>query len=250
MSAPLTGRLHARRTGGSWLLWPEGMPAPDPAWFDPRELAVQGRVTGEGGGRGTTINFRADGDECVLRHYRRGGLVRHLVHDRYVALSLPWTRPWRELVVTARLHALGLPVPRPVGARVVVDWHPPLVYRADLVTARLPATRTLARALSESGTGIDWHAIGGVIRRFHEAGVDHADLNAHNILLDDAAGIWLIDFDRARLRPPRPHWQQRNLARLRRSLDKVCGEALKCAFSERNWERLQAGYRGSPPVST
>lgn len=68
----------------------------------------------------------------------------------------------------------------------------------------------------------------------------HADLNAWNILLDAHADVWLIDFDRGRLRPPAVSWQQANLARLRRSLEKLG------MFDARDWERLRRAYGATP----
>jgi len=51
----------------------------------------------------------------------------------------------------------------------------------------------------------------------HAAGADHADLNAHNILLDGDGVVSVIDFDRGRLRNG-GSWMRRNLARLQRCL--------------------------------
>ena len=61
-----------------------------------------------------------------------------------------------------------------------------------------------------------------MLARFHRAGLDHADLNAHNILLDAAGNPWLIDFDRSRRRAD-GSWRQSNLDRLARSLAKLSG---------------------------
>jgi 3-deoxy-D-manno-octulosonic acid kinase len=58
------------------------------------------------------------------------------------------------------------------------------------------------------------------LRRFHEHGVQHADLNAHNVLLGRDGGVHLLDFDRGRLRE-RGAWEDTVLARLHRSLVKV-----------------------------
>jgi 3-deoxy-D-manno-octulosonic acid kinase len=58
-----------------------------------------------------------------------------------------------------------------------------------------------------------------MIKRFHQAGLDHVDLNARNILIDPHDKPWLIDLDRCRLRSP-GKWQKENLARLQRSLMK------------------------------
>ena len=38
-----------------------------------------------------------------------------------------------------------------------------------------------------------WIDIGRCIRRFVDAGVHHADLNAHNVLLDSEDRVWLVD---------------------------------------------------------
>jgi len=55
--------------------------------------------------------------------------------------------------------------------------------QADLVTVRLPGSRSLAeRWMSGEILDEDWRAAGRCLRRFHDAGVQHADLNAHNVM--------------------------------------------------------------------
>ncbi len=189
------------------------------------------------GGRGAAWIVPArDGDgEWVLRHYRRGGLPAKLVADLYLWPGLELTRPWREWRLLAELHTLGLPVPRPVAARVVQGG---IAYRGDLVTRRIPAARSLAELLRDSAAA-PWREVGACIHRFHEAGVWHADLNAHNVLVDAGATVWLIDFDRSERRRPAPGWQQANLERLTRSLHKLGldGDAFR-----RAWGALLGGY--------
>ncbi len=68
-----------------------------------------------------------------------------------------------------------------------------------------------------------WEACGRLIARFHRAGLDHADLNAHNILFDEHGKGWLIDLDRGQIRIPATGWREANLARLSRSLLKLRG---------------------------
>jgi 3-deoxy-D-manno-octulosonic acid kinase len=58
-----------------------------------------------------------------------------------------------------------------------------------------------------------------MIKRFHQAGLDHVDLNARNILVDPHGKPWLIDLDRCRLRAA-GKWQEANLSRLARSIQK------------------------------
>ena len=188
------------------------------------------------GGRGAAWIIPAggnDGGEWVLRHYRRGGLPAKLVSDLYLWPGLTLTRPWREWQLLAELHALGLPVPRPVAARVTRSR---LAYRGDLITRRIPATRSLAELIRD-GAGQPWREIGACIRRFHAAGVWHADLNAHNVLVDREGAVWLIDFDRGERRKPGP-WEQANLARLRRSLRKLGHD------DPQAWQSLLQGYAG------
>ncbi|MFQ5983007.1 MAG: lipopolysaccharide kinase InaA family protein, partial [Woeseiaceae bacterium] len=59
--------------------------------------------------------------------------------------------------------------------------------------------------------------------------------------LEQAPGLWLVDFDRGRLREPGP-WQQKNLARLKRSLQKITRLDPKLHYSESNWAQFLDGY--------
>jgi len=81
-----------------------------------------------------------------------------------------------------------------------------------------------------------------MIRCFHHHGVWHADLNANNILIDTETRLYLIDFDRGRLRQPSRQWQQANLDRLKRSLLKLQSHAESFYFAESDWQTLLAGY--------
>jgi 3-deoxy-D-manno-octulosonic acid kinase len=86
-----------------------------------------------------------------------------------------------------------------------------------------------------------WHAVGAAVAQLHRAGVDHADLNAHNILLDVKGAVSVIDFDRGRMRAPGA-WSSRNLQRLQRSLDKISGGIPAGRYLPRTWEWFMAGY--------
>ena len=80
-------------------------------------------------------------------------------------------------------------------------------------------------------------------RALARAGVDHADLNAHNILLDGRGAVSIIDFDRgACSRPPAPG-ASRNLRRLHRSLHEDFARDCPPVDSRPTaWESLLAGY--------
>ncbi len=211
--------------------------APSPELFTPGRWPD--RVTGEAGrGRGRVLFVAAADHHWALRHYRRGGVVGRLVADRYLWLGEARTRSFREWRMLARLHAAGLPVPRPVAA----GWvrHGPC-YVADLATQRIPGAVPLSARLA-AGAAVNWGGIGAVLAEFHAAGAWHADLNAHNVLLDDGGAAWLLDFDRGRFRAPGP-WQDRNLERLARSLRKIAAEPGAPAFSPAGWAELESAYR-------
>jgi 3-deoxy-D-manno-octulosonic acid kinase len=214
----------------------------DAGIFDPAALAQAGLLRGSAEGRGTTHFIELNGTPCVLRHYRRGGMVAGLLGDRYWRATLPESRAWREWHLLADLVSQGLPVPTPVAAQVVTSGP---FYRADLITQHLQNTRSLSEALAAAPLSAEqWQAIGRCIRRFHDAGVYHADLNAHNILLGKDDAVWLIDFDKGEIRKSENEWQQANLARLRRSLDKLAGLRKAFHFDEVNWQQLLSGWNG------
>ena len=232
----------ARGPGWALLYDPELVAQPDAAMFD---LATwEDRLTGHAGrGRGR-VSFVAAGErQWALRHYHRGGFIGRLVADRYPWLGEARTRAFREWRMLARLHEAGLPVPRPVAA----GWRRHgLCYTADIATVRIPGAAPLSARLA-AGAAIDWRGIGRMLRDFHAAGTCHADLNAHNILLDESGGAWLLDFDRGRFRAPGA-WQERNLLRLERSLRKIAAEPGAPTFSDDSWAALLAGYRGAPDL--
>ncbi|MDN6323525.1 MAG: 3-deoxy-D-manno-octulosonic acid kinase [Halomonas sp.] len=188
--------------------------------FSPDYWRARGLVTGEAPGRGSSLFFTPYAgatEQWVLRPYRRGGLIARLSKTRYLWTGAERTRAFRELRLTARLFSLGLPVPRPVA--VCVTRHGP-AYEAALITRRIAGAGALAERLENAtATPLLLERVGRMIRRFHDAGLDHVDLNARNILVDTDDTPWLIDLDRCRLRAP-GKWHTANLARLERSLAK------------------------------
>jgi 3-deoxy-D-manno-octulosonic acid kinase len=135
-----------------------------------------------------------------------------------------------------------LPVPRPVAAGYRRYG---LGYRCDLITLRLANTHSLTQVLKSAALPEEsWARVGAVIAQLHRNGVDHADLNAHNILLDDDARVSVIDFDRSRLRTS-GGWQQGNLRRLHRSLLKVSRGFAPDRFSPMQWNWFMDAYRSA-----
>lgn len=203
----------------------------DPRWFDPQHWREQGRAQDASGGRGSAVYVDAPFGRCVLRHYRRGGLVAKVMDDRYLWAGAERTRAFAEFRLLRELHGRGLRVPAPVAARYRRKGPH---YRADLITRRIEDAVTMAALVaSERCDGAAAARVGSALAELHAAGAYHADLNAHNILLT-ADAVWVVDFDRGELRVPAAAWQSANLARLRRSLLKI-GAAVE---GEEKFDRL------------
>jgi len=214
-------------------------------WFTPKYWQALGALEGSAAGRGAAYYLGPEGKRYVLRHYRRGGLVGRISADRYAWTGEDSTRPFAEWQMIYSLHRAGLPVPAPIAARYRRTGP---IYSGDIITERLATVGSLSECLRTGALSIlTWISIGRCIRRFHDLGVCHADLNAHNILLSED-DVYLIDFDRARLRGA-GLWRDANLVRLRRSLEKVTWGLPPERFGEADWHGLLDGYRqssGSP----
>lgn len=189
----------------------------------------------------STVHFIDHGaGRWVLREYRRGGLVSALVKSTYLYQGLDRTRMAWEFRLLAALRARRLPVPKPVAAQIIRCG---VGYRGALITERLPANGTLGEALQHASlTAERWRSVGHCIRVFHNNGVYHPDLNANNIMLDSSR-VYLIDFDRGKfLDPGVSTWQRANVARLRRSLNKMKRLRPVFHFEEAHWQCLLEGY--------
>jgi 3-deoxy-D-manno-octulosonic acid kinase len=189
------------------------------------------------GGRGSVSVLRTQEGDWILRHYRRGGFAARISNDSYVWTGADATRSFREWRLLAALSRMDLPVPAPVAARFDRRG---MLYRADIITVRIQNAITLAQSIEASPLGEhSWRRIGETVARFHRAGVYHADLNANNIMLT-ADQVYLLDFDRGRIRERGP-WEQQVIARLKRSLEKLKAKQPRMSFEERDWQALLAG---------
>lgn len=207
--------------------------------FDPDHHRREGNLTGSASGRNTAHFLRLEGHDLVLRAYQRGGLMGKINRSLYLRLGAERSRVFREYSLLEWMHEQGLAVPRPVAARYVPAG---AFYRADLITLRIPQAKPLADVLQESELPPDvWSGIGQAIGRMHALGVDHSDLNCRNILLDAQMQAWLIDFDKC-CRRAKGAWQDHNLSRLRRSLDKESRKHPALFWLDSDWSSLCAGY--------
>nr|WP_196799375.1 MULTISPECIES: 3-deoxy-D-manno-octulosonic acid kinase [unclassified Thioalkalivibrio] len=232
--APIVERLE-RPAGQACIYDASRMDRCDLALFDPVSPERPGECSMLGDGRRPVHLVRRGGHDWVLRHYWRGGLMAHVLSDRYLRTGLARSRPLREWRLLCTLHELGLAVPRPVAARV--EFQGPF-WRGDLITELIPHTRTLFDVIkSEEDSPSTWHSVGRRIAAFHRHGVWHADLNARNILIQRGNNVWLIDWDRGRQNPV---WSlSGNLKRLARSLEKWPETRER---AREGWTHLLQGY--------
>ncbi len=194
-----------------------------------------------GGGRNSTWLYRrSEGPDWVLRHYARGGLVGKLVRGRYTWLGLERTRAWRELRLLGWMREQALPVPRPIAAHVIRLG---AVYEQHLLTERIGHNAEPLQAVLQTRPmgDAEWTALGQCLRRFHDAGVHHADLNTGNVLLDDLGRFHLLDFDRGQ-RATGHDFVPKVLARFLRSLHKQRDRLPGFHFTDADWPRLLDGH--------
>ena len=215
--------------------------------FQPEMLSskywlTSGKVLGQAHGRGITYFVAGEqAQQWVLRHYYRGGLMGKVNRDSYIFSSLAKTRAFAEFNLLQTMHKQGLPSPKPVACRVMKKG---FAYQADLLTSRVENAKDLVAILTEQSLSATlWQKIGQVIGQFHQQGIYHHDLNAHNILLDDNEKVWLIDFDRGEKRVLDCKWQQANMARLQRSFLKEQGKLAQFHWHSENWQQLMLGYQ-------
>lgn len=180
---------------------------------------------------------------AAVRHYRRGGWMAPLLGDRY--LDRP-PRAFAELSTSEALRAAGVATPRVLVAAVTDAG---IGYRADLATRWLEGGHDLVGLLRPGAYPPETRAralgvAGREVGRAHAAGLDHPDLNVANLFLHHDGSAWsaaLLDLDRARVRAPEPARSERNLARLRRSIDKA-KRAGRISWTEADESAFRAGW--------
>ncbi len=176
-------------------------------------------------GRGAAPSVPLTPDQSVvLRRYQHGGLLARLTGSLFLGPG----RALSELRVTARAEASGAPVPRVL---CLVLW-PALgpLWSALIGTREERGACDLLDAVEASRQPRESialaRAVGTAIRKLHDAGVEHRDLQLRNILVTggDAKRIVVVDLDRAvfhRYGRVPAGARARNLGRLARSATKT-----------------------------
>lgn len=188
-------------------------------------------------GRGALARVELPDGRALLRLYRRGGLMGKLVRR----LSLDPERARAELSLNARARERGASVAEPLAA---ITRRRSIGFEHALATREVDGARDLERVLVEAKGAERRRALaaaGEAVRRLHEAGVDHVDLNVKNVLVTAAQGAVVIDLDRGTLHAPLAESaRRRNLVRLLRSAWKL--HLKKGALEPRDAFRFARAY--------
>jgi 3-deoxy-D-manno-octulosonic acid kinase len=171
-------------------------------------------------GRLAAYGVTLGGRSAVVRHARHGGLLAPLLGDLF------WGAPrfYREAALSRTLAERRVRTPAVLAA---VRYRAGPFHRADVVTAAVEGADLVELFFGEtppSGAAREavLDALGALVRRLHDAGFVHPDLQLRNLLVRDAAGAepeaWLLDVDTCRpMRADGDAERARNLDRLYRS---------------------------------
>jgi len=207
--------------------------------FDPEYWQRRSAILGTAAGRGNALLLETEFGALVLRSFLRGGWVSKFSRDHYFFTGFEHSRSLKEVRILEKLTNMGLPVPKPLAG---LCRRKGLSYTASILTHRITPATTLADMLETRSEGVSgWSQVGKCIRSFHDAGVIHPDLNARNILVGDDENVYLIDFDRASIRPGASRSFSNNLKRLHRSLVKLWPET-RSGELESCWLQLTQAY--------
>lgn len=189
-------------------------------------------------GRGAAYGVTLGGERAVVRHARRGGVPSFFSDDWF--LGAP--RFLTEVAMSRAMSDIGVATPAVLAG---VAYRAGIGYRADVATSRVKgldlATLFFGPGPPESArrTAIIG-AVAVLIRRLHDSGFLHPDLQLRNILMEEVTGrpaAWLLDVDTCRRFSPHDISSRRaNLARFYRSWDK---------WNRQEGERLLAADRAA-----
>ncbi len=185
-------------------------------------------------GRGSPFSFAipgGPGERAIVRRYRRGGILRHVLPSWF----LGGRRPLREL--QASEHALErrvatAPVLAVVGLRRFLA-----LYSWYIALLEIDGSRDLESCFRERTPGVDRREVireaAHTVAALHAAGLDHADLHLKNLLLDEGQ-VRVIDLDKASHRDPLPPTAiEANLLRLDRSVVKLNRRGARVSRTDR-----------------
>ena len=199
-------------------------------------------------GRGTAFRISIkDIGNVIVRRYRHGGLFGKIVRDRYLIKH----RALEELFCLTTAKIRGVPVPEALGVserRRHLLFIPSPFYTAQIATTEIPKSVNLPLFLNGlSDTKLRGEVLlraGATIKKMHDAGINHKDLNMNNLLVKTGEdSIFIIDFDRAKIFDQlTDRLRSRNLKRLLRSARKLA--KLGDSINDNDFLHILTGYAG------
>jgi len=170
------------------------------------------------GGRTSVTQAKLDGiGSVVIKHYRRGGLMRYVFKQRY--LKLGKTRAQIEFELLQVVRNLGIKAPEPVAYahRGCIFYQAWLVSRA----IKYPLSLALLSLKDEKKTRQAMESVVGQILLLIQNDILHVDLHPGNIVVDGAGQIFLVDFDKGQIHHGnREKLRDRYLTRWQRAVTK------------------------------
>lgn len=188
------------------------------------EEAVASSREGPGRGARGRIEFPG-GPVAVAKRMRRGGILAPVWRDRFARVP----RLLENLATPREAAARGIATAAPLALFLLEG--PPRLWRAWLAVEEIPAAEDLETRLG-GGRRAEQDEIAAalsLVRRAHDAGIEHRDLNLGNVLVrrppSGRPEAFLVDLDRARLHGgPLGFWKRAAaIRRLERSCLKRLG---------------------------
>lgn len=148
------------------------------------------------GGRGSICITDIDGmGPVAIKHYFRGGVIRHFNKQRYVKCGK--TRSQIEYELLEKVIKIGIRAPEPL----IYAYRGSPLYRAWLVTRKIESHQTLAQ-LSISDINHACKVMENMIEQLsllinHQ--ILHVDLHPGNVVIDSNSNAVLVDFDKAHM---------------------------------------------------
>lgn len=145
------------------------------------------------GGRNSVLIDEINGlGHIVVKYYRRGGLVRYIVKQRY--LKCRKTRSQKEYELLQKVRSFGISAPEPIA----FAYRGRLFYQAWLVTREIKQHQTLAE-LSLSNKKRTGFVMKNVIEQVSiliKNSILHVDLHPGNVIVDNQDRVYILDFDK------------------------------------------------------
>lgn len=149
-------------------------------------------------GRSSVVRDRIfENIPVVIKFYRRGGLIRHVMRDAY--LRSGQVRSAAEYAILQKARALGISCPEPL----VWAMRGGLFYKAFLVTREIENPQSLVDLCEDnSGRCSDaLHKTAAQVSLLIRNRIHHVDLHPGNVLVDNHGNVHIIDFDKAHVSP-------------------------------------------------